>query len=206
MILGTNLTLIIATCVISIAAFNNGKLLSDLVMWPSEIVSRKQYYRFISSGFVHADIPHLAFNMLTLYFFGGLIEEAFELWSNSKLWYPVFYLFAIAAADIPSFLLNRHNRYYRSLGASGAVNAVLFAYIIISPWSLIQVFFIPMPAIVFAILYVAYSIYMDKRGRDQINHSAHLWGAAFGVLSILTLQPKLLPAFIDQLLHPQFNF
>ena len=85
------------------------------------------------------------------------------------------------------------------------VSAVLFTYILLQPWSLILVFFVPMPAILYAVLYVGYSIWMDKRGRDNINHSAHLWGAAYGVMFTLLVEPRVLGVFTQRLLHPSFG-
>jgi membrane associated rhomboid family serine protease len=101
-------------------------------------------------------------------------------------------------------LKNRHNPNYRSLGASGAVSAVLFAFILMAPWSRIIVFVIPMPAIIYAVLYTGYSIYMDRSGQGNINHSAHLWGAAYGVVFTILMNPRVLPHFLDALSQPSF--
>jgi len=106
---------------------------------------------------------------------------------------------------LPTYLKNRNNPSYRSLGASGAVLAILFAYVLISPWSSIYVYIIKLPAIVYAVLFVAYSIYMDKRGGDNVNHSAHLWGAVYGVIFTIALEPSLLPRFIALLSQPRFS-
>ena len=115
-----------------------------------------------------------------------------------------FYLGGLIAAILPSYLKHRHDIRWASLGASGAVSAVLFAYILFQPWKLIFVFFIPVPAIIFAILYVAYSIWSGKRGNTNINHSAHLWGAAYGVVMTILLEPKVLPHFLNQLTQIPF--
>jgi membrane associated rhomboid family serine protease len=103
---------------------------------------------------------------------------------------------------LPTYLKNRHNNSYRSLGASGAVSAVLFGYVLLSPWSRIIVWFLPVPAIIYAVLYVGYSIYMDQRGQGNINHSAHLWGAAYGVVFTVLVNPMVLPHFLDSLSQP----
>jgi len=105
---------------------------------------------------------------------------------------------------LPTYLANKTNANYRSLGASGAVSAVLFSFILLAPWSRIVVFVIPMPAIVYAVLYVIYSIYMDRRGQGNVNHSAHLWGAAFGVAFTLVIRPEVLSHFLAQLSQPRF--
>jgi membrane associated rhomboid family serine protease len=92
------------------------------------------------------------------------------------------------------------------LGASGAVTAVLFSFILLAPWQTLYVFFLPVPAIIFAALYVGYSIYMDRKGGDNVNHSAHLWGAVWGIAFTLLMDPNVLPHFLDQLMKPSFGF
>src|SRR5699024_3831736 len=93
---------------------------------------------------------------------------------------------------------------YVSLGASGAVSAVLFAFILLQPWEVFFVFFIPLPALLYAVAYVRYSIYMDRQGRDNINHSAHLWGAAYGVVFTLAVDPRVAAMFLERVTHPHF--
>lgn len=202
-----NLILIVLTVLVSWAAFNNRKLLDRLILWPPAIDRHKQYDRLVTHGFIHADFPHLLFNMITLYFFGGPIERLMERLTGSVLTYPLFYLAALVVAILPSYLKNQKNPNYFSLGASGAVSAVLFAYILLAPWTGIYFFFIPIPipAILYALFYVGYSIWMDRRGGDNINHSAHLAGAAFGVMFLLIMEPSVLQHFLDQLAQPRFG-
>ncbi len=199
------ITIIILTAVISFSAFGNPKVINDLIFWPPKISKHHQYYRFITSGFIHADIAHLAFNMITLYFFGRAMEE-FYVERIGKAGFLLFYAFGIVCSEIPSYLKNRNNYNYRSLGASGAVTAILFSFILLSPWSTLLVFFIPMPAILFAVLYLVYTTYMAKKGGDHINHSAHLWGAIYGIITTIIIEPKVLSLFIYQLQHPRFEF
>jgi len=195
--------LIAITCVVSWIAFNNRKLADRLILWPPAIDKHKQYDRLVTYGFIHADFMHLLFNMLTLFFFGPQIES---LMGDVGVWvYPLFYVSALVVSILPTYLKNQHNPNYLSLGASGAVSAILFAYILVRPWSIIGVFFIPMPAILFAVLYVGYSIWMDRRGGDRINHSAHLAGAAYGVLFMLVMEPRVLGHFLRQLQQPSFG-
>ncbi|MFT4198608.1 MAG: rhomboid family intramembrane serine protease [Pseudoxanthomonas sp.] len=197
------LLIIAATVAVSLLALNNPKLMERLILWPPAIDRQRQYDRLIGYGLVHADFMHLFFNMFTLYFFG----RAIEAWMAylGKAWaYPLFYVSALVVSILPSYLRNQHNPNYHSLGASGAVSAVLFAFILLQPWSMIGVFFIPMPAIVFAVLYVAYSIWMDKHGHDNVNHGAHLAGAAYGVLFLLCMRPQVLAGFLERLAHPHF--
>jgi len=192
------------TCLVSWLAFNNRKLADRLILWPPAIDKHRQYDRLVTYGFIHADFMHLLFNMMTLYFFGRQIEVLMNglvgVWT-----YPVFYVSALVVSILPTYLKNQRNPNYLSLGASGAVSAVLFAFILIAPWQLIFVFFIPLPAIVFAVLYVGYSVWMDRRGGDRINHSAHLAGAAYGVLFMAIMEPRVLGIFLQQLGNPSFG-
>jgi membrane associated rhomboid family serine protease len=199
------LILIAITAIVSWMAFNNRKLADRLILWPPAISRNKQYDRLVTYGFIHADFAHLIFNMITLYFFGRPIERVMTQATGSLLTYPLFYLAALVVSIMPSYLKNQKNPNYLSLGASGAVSAVLFAYILLSPWTIILVFFIPAPAIIYAVFYVGYSIWMDRRGGDRINHSAHLAGAAFGVMFMLIMEPRVLSIFMDQLANPRFG-
>ena len=199
------LILIAVTALVSWMAFNNRKLADRLILWPPAIDKHKQYDRLVTYGFIHADFGHLLFNMVTLYFFGRSIE-VIMLGITGQWWvYPLFYLAALVVSILPTYLKNQKNPNYLSLGASGAVSAVLFAFILISPWSLIFVFFIPAPAILYGVFYVGYSIWMDKRGNDNINHSAHLAGAAFGVMFMLFMEPQVMQVFLEQLMNPRFG-
>lgn len=197
------LGLIAITAIVSWIAFSNRALLERLLFWPPAIARNRQYERFFTHGFVHADMPHLLFNMITLYFFGGAVESFFVSRIGS-VGFLVFYLLAIVAAIVPTWLKHRSDPNYRSLGASGAVTAVLFVFILFAPWSLIFVFFVPVPAIIYAVAYVGYSIWMDRRGGDHVNHSAHLWGAAFGVVATLLIEPRVFSLFLSRLLSPSF--
>ena len=192
------LIIIIITTVLSFTAFSNRTLMNRLIMWPPAM-QRGQYDRFITYGFVHADGTHLLFNMFTLFFFGRAIEDFYRPYLGG-LGFVLFYLAALIVSMLPSYLKHKNDPNYLSLGASGAVSAVLFAYILFAPWNLIFVFFIPVPAIIYAVLYTAYSIYSAKRGQDNINHSAHLWGAAFGVVATIAIEPALIQRFIAKLL------
>ena len=195
-------TIIIITVIISMVAFSNQNVMNRLIFWPPAM-QRGQYDRFITHGFIHADGMHLLFNMFTLFFFGSIIESFYRQYFY-ELGFILFYLGGLIFAILPSYLKHKNDVRWASLGASGAVSAVLFAYILFQPWNLIFVFFIPVPAIIFAVLYVAYSIWSGKRGNSNINHSAHLWGAAYGVIMTIILEPKLIPHFLSQLLNVPF--
>jgi len=193
--------LIGVTALVSWLAFNNRALLERLILWPPAIERRKQYDRLLTHGFIHADFQHLLFNMITLYFFGRLVESAFVP-RIGALGFALFYLSAVVVAILPTYARHRHDANYRSLGASGAVSAVLFAFILMRPWSLIYVFVVPLPAVLYAAMYIGYSIWMDHRGGDNVNHSAHLWGAAYGAMCTLLVEPAVLGEFLRQLAHP----
>ena len=196
--------LIDLTVLVSWQAFEKPRLLDRLLLWPPAIDRSRQYDRLVTHGFVHADWQHLLFNMITLYFFGRAVEGVFtDLIGQAG--FVLFYLSAVVVAMLPTYLRHRHDPRYRSLGASGAVSAVLFAYILMAPWSLIFVFVLPVPAIVYAVFYVGYSIWMDRQGRDNVNHSAHLWGAGYGLLFTVMMEPRVIPYFLQQLMHPSFG-
>lgn len=204
MAISLTVLIIAITVLVSWLAFNNAKLLERLILWPPAIARRHQYDRLVTHGFIHADFQHLLFNMITLYFFGRAVEQWFVPYIG-KVGFVLFYLSAIVVAILPTYLKHRNDANYRSLGASGAVSAVLFTFILVQPWSLIIVFVLPVPAIVYGVLYVGYSIWMDRQGRDNVNHSAHLWGAGYGILFTLMMEPRVGPAFLQSLMHPSFG-
>ena len=199
------LLLIGVTCAVSLIAFRTPSLLMRLILWPPAIDRHRQYDRLVTYGFIHADFWHLLFNVVTLFFFGRVMEQVMTQLSGSRLTFVAFYFSALVVSILPTYLKHQKDPNYRSLGASGAVSAVLFAYILIDPWARIGVFFIPMPAIVFAVLYIAYSIWMDRRGGDNINHGAHLAGAAYGILFLAAMEPRVLGHFLESLSNPSFG-
>nr|WP_201546930.1 rhomboid family intramembrane serine protease [Psychrobacter lutiphocae] len=184
-------------------AWQNNSLMNRLIFSPLA-VKQGQWYRFITHGFVHADGTHLLFNMFTLYFFGRAVENFFNRYLGG-LGFIAIYLIAIVVAMLPSYFKHKNDMRYRSLGASGGVSAVLFSFILMAPWSMLYLFaVIPIPAIVFAIAYVAYSIHANNKGNSNINHLAHLWGGAFGVVATILLSPNVLLHFLHELMHPRF--
>lgn len=201
MSISANLILIAVTCLISWIGFKDRAFLDRWLLNPYQARRKNTVLPYLTYGFVHADFTHLLFNMITLYFFGRAMEGFFQPYFGG-LGYYVFYLGGIVVSVLPSALPNRNNPRYATLGASGAVSAVLFAYILLQPWSMLLIYFIPVPAILYAVGYIAYSIHLDKRGGDNINHSAHLWGAAYGVLFTIALEPGVLPAFLGKLTNP----
>ena len=194
-----SLIIIILTVLVSVAAFNSQKVYDDLILYPPA-VNRGQYWRLLTSGFIHADFQHLLFNMLTLYFFGAAIEGMMRTVAG-PLGFWGLYIGGILVSDLPSYLKNRHNDRYSSLGASGGVSSVVFAFILFAPWSWFT--FPPVPAVVYGVGYLWYCVYMSKRGGDNINHDAHFWGALYGVVFTIIAEPKVLNFFLSELIHPK---
>jgi membrane associated rhomboid family serine protease len=187
--LSMTIIIIIITALVSFGAFSNSKIMNDLIFFPPAVSQNNQYYRFITCGFIHADIMHLLFNMISFYLFGRFVEEQFSdiFGTAGRMLYLAMYLLALIVSILPTYLKNRNNHQYRSLGASGAVSAVVFAGLMIAPYVKIGFFIIPpiIPGFVFGPLYLIISAYLDRKGGDNINHSAHFWGALFGVLFLI---------------------
>ncbi len=187
--LSITLILVIITALVSVGGFTNQKIIEDLIFYPPAISKRKQYYRFITCGLIHADYGHLIFNMLALYLFGKSVENGFiELFGSSGRYiYLLMYVSALVVSLLPSYFRNKDSYNYRSLGASGAVSAVIFAGLMLAPETEVYIFFIPIPipGFIFAPLYLLISALLDKRGKDNINHSAHIWGAIYGLAFVI---------------------
>ncbi len=163
------------------------------------VSKHKQYYRLISYGFIHANWTHLLFNVITLYFFGRLVELYFSgLWGNlGGLIYLAFYISALIISSLQDLITNRNNSYYNAVGASGAVSAVLYASILFAPNEKLFIFFIPIPITswIFGILYLGYSYYMSRKKIDNIGHNAHFWGAVYGFIFPIIFFPELIVLF-----------
>jgi len=198
--------IVVITSIISFISFNNIKLMDTLIFWPPAVSMRHQYWRFITCGLIHADFMHLIFNMFTLYFFGRGLENLYMGELGLKHYYfLILYFLALIFSNIPTYLKRKDDYNYRSLGASGAVSAVMFAVILIRPWEKLYLYAsIPMPSLLFAVLFIGYSVYMSKRGGDNVNHDAHLWGAIFGVVFTILVDHDSLGNFINALGHPNF--
>ena len=203
----TTLIIIIITSLVSFTAFSNDKIMNDLIFYPPA-VQRGQWYRFFSCGLLHADFGHLIFNMLTLYFFGGSVEHNFEILFGKygKLIYLAMYILALGACLLPTYSKNKDNYHYRSLGASGAVSAVVFSSILFNPLKGIGLFFIPVyiAGFLFGLIYLVASSMLDRKGGSNVNHSAHIYGAFFGIIFTVILcryvgDYPVLSIFVDQI-------
>jgi membrane associated rhomboid family serine protease len=199
------LTIIIITALASIAAFESPRLFDRFSLSPYMIVNKKEWYRVITHGFIHANWTHLLINMLVFYSFGqALITYSMILGYGYKtIHFLVIYFGGMVFATLTTIVKNRNNYAYRGIGASGAVSAVMFACIFFNPWSeLLFMGIIPVPGIIFAILYLVYCSYMSSNSNDNINHDAHLYGAIFGFIYPVLVKPDLLQYFITRLMNP----
>jgi membrane associated rhomboid family serine protease len=197
--------IIAANVIFSYIGFTNKVFEAKTIGWPYFEKREKQYYRFITSGFLHADWMHLIFNMFTFYFFGKNLEFILSAPGlGGSIAFLAIYFLGMIIANIPSYLKYNENENYRSLGASGAVSAILFACIIFSPWGEIALYgAISTSMILYAALYIFYCIYMGKKNADNVNHDAHLWGSIFGLVFILGLitirRPDCFPYILEDL-------
>jgi len=182
------LVIFVVTLVASLAGlYAKPAIIEASLFRPYWFLRRKQYATVITSGFVHADLPHLIFNMVTFWFFAFPLERQI-----GSLRFAVLYFAALAVSDLGTYLKHRNDPQYASLGASGAISAVLFAAIVYFPWMKLFIIPIPLPipAPLFAVGYVAYSWYSARQARGRINHDAHLGGALFGLLFVLVTDPS----------------
>jgi membrane associated rhomboid family serine protease len=203
------LILIIATVVVSMMAFNNPTIFQKGLMNPYMVFQKKEWYRMISSGFLHGGYAHLGFNMFTFFWFGNTVEAEFryKLGGQGVLIYVLFYLSAIVVSDLPVAIKNRNNPRYNSLGASGAVSAMVFASILYFPLNDICLYAILcLPGFILGVLYVVYSYYSGKQMNDNINHEAHLYGALYGLIFGLVIYPEAGATFFEQVLSYRLPF
>ena len=198
------LILISVTAVVSILCFMGTLDINALKFNAFQIWHRKQWYRMLSYGLVHGSWGHLFFNMLTLFFFGRVVEQYFQAAFGDTagiILYVVLYVSAIAVSTLGDLVKYREDYTYNAVGASGAVSAVLFASILFEPKMGIYIYLIPIPVpgYIFAPLYLLYCWYMARRNMDNIGHTAHFWGALYGLVFPLLCRPDIFWHFIAQL-------
>jgi len=198
-----NLVIIAITAIVSIIAMTNPGMFYRLKFNPYLALHSKQWYRFFSYALVHAGWLHLFINMFVLYSFGDVVIQAYTMLFGIKgyYYYGLLYIGAVMISVLPSFGKHKNDPLYNAVGASGAVSAVVFASIMFVPTGKITIFPIPfgIPAFIFGILYLLYSAYMGKRGKDNIGHDAHFWGAVFGVLFTIAIKPRIALIFVDHI-------
>jgi len=185
------------TLITSIYAFNDPTLFGKFMLHPYSVSRKHKLYTLVTSGLIHADWMHLIFNMMTFYFFAFQLEVMIGSWQ-----FGVVYFLGLVLSDIPSVIKHKDDMWYNSLGASGAISAVLFSYILFQPFSSMIIFPIPVPiwAIIFGPLYLIYCAYASKQARDNINHDAHLFGALTGLIVTVVIVPNAIPHFLMQIM------
>lgn len=191
------------TAFVSYLAFGNRQLMDQLQFNAAKIIHRKEYHRLVTHVFVHGGWSHLFVNMFVLFFFGSATEQYFSYFFGrmGSAYFLILYFGGALFSNLLALIKHRNNSLYNAVGASGAVAAVLFAFIFINPWENVYFFgILPIPGILFAILYLLYSYRMNQREQDHIAHDAHLLGATFGILFPIILRPSLLQRFINELL------
>lgn len=199
------IAIILITGAISLWGFSNESIMKKLQLNPYQIYHDNQLHRLITHGFIHADWIHLLVNMLVFFSFGSAIENRFEILAhkgiinNNILHFLILYFGGMILATLTTIIKHKNNPEYNAIGASGAVSAVVFTYIFFSPTnSLLLMGVIPIPAIIFGVLYLIYSQYMSRKSGGNVNHDAHFIGAVFGFIYPILLKPNLIQYFISQ--------
>jgi membrane associated rhomboid family serine protease len=196
------IAILVITVAVSLYAMRQSGIQYSLTMNPYMITKRGQYYRLITSGFIHGDHMHLIFNMFSFYFFGSQLEYIFQyiFGGVGGVYFILMYVLAIIVSDIPTLFKHRNNHAYNSLGASGAVSAVIFACILFQPLQNICLYgVLCFPGFILGTLYIIYSYFSAKRSKDNINHDAHVYGALFGLVFCIVLYPNSVNMFIEQM-------
>ena len=198
------LIIIIVTLIITVIAFYSDEVMSKMMLNAYQVYHKKEWYRMITHGFLHADWTHLIINMIVLYSFGSNVEAWFGKLKMAgyidsvAITYSLLYFGGIIVSSMITLIRHRNNRWYNSVGASGAVSAIIFTSIFFSPLDKLYFFaVIPIPGIVFGILYLVYSSYMSRRNRDNINHDAHFLGAVYGFFFPFLIDFDLISHFLQ---------
>ena len=200
------LVIIAVTVIITVIAFNSEEFMARLMLNPYQVMHKREWYRLFTHGFLHADWTHLIINMIVLFSFGSNLERWFQKLklagdiNSPALTYSILYFGGIVVSSLITLFRHRNNRWYNSVGASGAVSAVIFTSIFFAPLEPLYFFAVlPIPGIVFAVLYLIYSSIMSRRNRDNVNHDAHFLGAVFGFIFPILINSDLLSNFLHQL-------
>lgn len=197
-----NILLIISIGIVSYISFNNQKLFNKLLFSPYVVIREKEWFRFLTAGWVHGGFLHLAINLFVLFGFGLVLENYIVSWYGEigRVYYLLLFLVSVIVAHIPTYLKEKDNYAYASVGASGGVSGVLFATILLEPLQNLYLFgIIPIPGIVFGVLYLIYTQRMAGQNRDNINHDAHFFGAIAGIVGLVLINPSVVSIFIDQI-------
>jgi membrane associated rhomboid family serine protease len=196
--------LTIAIFIISVWAFNRKDIFNKFLYSPYLVWRNKEWYRLLSAAFLHANWVHLLINLFVLWEFGSFLEQAYQPVfgsGGSKVFLAFLFLGGVIVANLPALYKRKNDMYFRSIGASGGVSAVLFSYILINPWSKLYLYFVlPLYSIVVGILFLVYSWWASKNKQDHIDHQAHFWGSIFGIIFTILVYPESLTIFWNQII------
>ena len=197
-------SILLITAAVSILSFSRPRMFEVLKFSPYDVWHEREWHRMLSYGLVHGGWGHLIFNMITLLCFGRIVEQYFAAAfgdTTGPVLYVVLYVTALAVSSIGDLVKFRNDPYYSAVGASGAVSAILFACILFEPRMGIYIYLIPIPvpAYIFAPLYLVYCIVMSRKNVDNIGPSAHFWGAVYGLVFPFLLRPDIFTHFLSQL-------
>ncbi len=201
--MSATIILIVVLIGTSLYGWSKPQIQQRLMMNPYRIRHNREYYRFISSGFAHSGYMHLFLNVFTFYFFGTYVERMFISEFGTELgllYFLVLFIAGIVVSDLPTYFKYQNAPNYNSLGASGGVSSIVFAFILYNPTMKIWLFLaIPIPGFILGALYIVYSYYQSKNSIDKINHSAHLYGALFGLVFSILIKPRVVVEFIQEM-------
>ncbi|MCB9310217.1 MAG: rhomboid family intramembrane serine protease [Lewinellaceae bacterium] len=202
--MSATLIIIVLTSLVSLVAFSQHDIFNNLKHYPFAEQRDKSYYRWLTGGLLHGDEMHLFINMYVLYLFGRYVESYITMKNPvyGSWIYIILYFLIMVMANIPTYYKYRNSPHFSSVGASGAVTGLVFIFILLNPWELLYVFFaIPIPAILFGILYLWYSSWAADKNRDNIDHYGHFFGAVAGLLSFIILSPEAIRIFIHKFVN-----
>jgi membrane associated rhomboid family serine protease len=214
--ISVTLIIVIATCAISLIYMQNQEFKSKFMFNAYAIKHRNEWWRWFTGGFLHADMMHLIFNMVTLWYFGSVVELTMSgnsvlnqeeldgnfLWGHGvgSLMYFLMYMSAIPLSSVFTYFKNKDNPYYNALGASGAVSAVVYSFILFAPLRELTIFFaIPATSWIYGIIYLVISWTMARRNIGNIGHDAHFFGSLYGFIFPIVFFPFLAENFVSQL-------
>ncbi len=191
-----SIIILISTAIVSFLAFSpRSSLIDKYSLSPYLLVTQNKWYLIITSGFLHADFVHLLFNMLTFYFFAPILEQTIGTFD-----FLLLYFGSMILGSITTLIKYKKDPHYRSLGASGGVSGIIFAFILYYPNFNIYLYFaIGIPAPLFAVLYLVYCYLAARYSKDNINHEAHFWGAAVGMILAIIMNPKVIFEFLNKI-------
>jgi membrane associated rhomboid family serine protease len=184
------------TVALSLLAFYNEEVYSRLILNPFKVAKNEDTHTVLTSGFIHKDWTHLFFNMFSFYFFAFPLELRIGHWQ-----FALLYMVSLVLSDVPTIVKHRDDFWYRSLGASGAISAAVFSFIMFEPMARMGLMFIPVPipAILFGVLYLVYCVYASRKNIGAINHDAHFYGALCGIVITIILYPGVVHLFFEQI-------